>query len=113
MKLVMNLLRYIGIIIYYLPLEHISNNKKLPEEPEWGQRATTRGPGALVARPRGWPRQGGARTPGGPPGCPRLLQILRLGKPSKEEPFFTISPLFRRRRASEVGSTSRLLPGTL
>src|SRR3954463_13481843 len=25
MKLVMNLLRYIGIIIYYLPLEHISN----------------------------------------------------------------------------------------
>src|SRR4051812_42840591 len=26
MKLIMNLLRYIGIIIYYLPLEHISNN---------------------------------------------------------------------------------------
>src|SRR4051812_8111331 len=26
MKLVMNLLRYIGIIIYYLPLEHISKN---------------------------------------------------------------------------------------
>src|SRR3954469_22939064 len=26
MKLVMNLLRYIGIIVYYLPLEHISNN---------------------------------------------------------------------------------------
>src|SRR3954471_3347778 len=26
MKMVMNLLRYIGIIIYYLPLEHISNN---------------------------------------------------------------------------------------
>src|SRR3954470_16651028 len=25
MKLVMNLLRYIGLIIYYLPLEHISN----------------------------------------------------------------------------------------
>src|ERR1041385_3712017 len=25
MKLVMNLFRYIGIIIYYLPLEHISN----------------------------------------------------------------------------------------
>src|SRR3954467_14428158 len=27
MKLVMNFLRYIGIIIYYLPLEHISNTK--------------------------------------------------------------------------------------
>src|SRR3954464_9496784 len=27
MNLVMNLLRYIGIIIYYLPLEHISNKR--------------------------------------------------------------------------------------
>src|SRR3954464_7017595 len=90
-----------------------SAQKNLPEEPKWGQRATTRGPGALVARPRGWPRQGGAWTPGGPPGCPLRLYILCLGKPTKREPFFAISPLFRRRRASEIGSTSRLLPGTL
>src|ERR1043165_48036 len=39
-----------------------SAQKNLPEGPEWGQRATSRGPGALVARPRGWPRQGGAWT---------------------------------------------------
>src|SRR3954471_15777195 len=31
----------------------------LPETPGWGQRATTRGTGALVACPMGWPRQGG------------------------------------------------------
>src|ERR1041385_1350365 len=35
MKLVMNLFRYIGIIIYYLPLEHISN-KKIGDI--WGRR---------------------------------------------------------------------------
>ena len=49
--------------------------RNLPETPGWGQRATTRDPGALVARPRGWPRQGGAWLPGGPPGCPLRLYI--------------------------------------
>ena len=29
MKLLMNLLRYVGIIIYYLPLEHISNRSSI------------------------------------------------------------------------------------
>src|SRR3954466_11859374 len=33
MKLVMNLFRYIGIIIYYLPLEHISNSYDIDELP--------------------------------------------------------------------------------
>src|SRR4051812_42843395 len=47
-----------------------SARRNLPETPGRGQRATTRDPGALVARPRGWPRQGGAWLPGGPPGCP-------------------------------------------
>src|SRR3954464_12275759 len=35
-----------------------SAHRNLPESPGWGQRATTRDPGALVARPRGWSRQG-------------------------------------------------------
>src|ERR1041385_8123770 len=51
-----------------------SAQKNLPEEPEGGQRATTRGPGALVAR------QGGAWTPGVPPGCP----LSPIYSPSRE-----------------------------
>ena len=50
--------------------EKKSGYGNLPESLGSGQRATTRGPGALVARPRAWPRQGGAWNPGGPPGCP-------------------------------------------
>src|ERR1041385_2663317 len=90
-----------------------SAQKNLPKEPKWGQRATTRGPGALVARPRGWPRHGAPGPLVAPLAAPLCLYILRIGKPSKGEPFFAISPLFHRRLASEIGSTSRLLPGTL
>src|SRR3954464_11918940 len=71
--------------------------RKLPETPRWGQRATTRGLGALVARPRVRPRQVAAWTPGGPLSPPFLLYILRDGILSKTEPFFVISPLFLRR----------------
>src|ERR1041385_6518411 len=39
-----------------------------------GQRGPTRAPGALPARPRAGPRQGGTWTPGGSPGCPLRLQ---------------------------------------
>src|SRR3954468_724120 len=45
-------------------------SRKLPESPKWDQRATTRGPGALVARPGGRARQGPSWIPGGPPRCP-------------------------------------------
>src|SRR3954471_18340772 len=51
--------------------------RNLPEEPKWGQRATTRCPGGLPVRTRMGPRQGAAWTPGGPPGCPLHLYILR------------------------------------
>src|SRR3954471_24505208 len=67
-----------------------------------------------------WWRTLGAGRAKGPPGplvaplaSPLRLYILRLGKPSRTEPFFAISPLFRRRRAFEIGSTRRPLPGTL
>src|SRR4051812_12042982 len=65
-----------------------------------GQREPTRAPGALPARPRVGPRQGGAWTPGGPPGCPPSP----IYPSSRETPMtgtlFAISPLFLRRRAS-------------
>ena len=90
-----------------------SVQKNLLEGPEWGQRATTRGPGALVVRPRGWPSQGAPGPLVAPLAAPLRLYILRDEKPSRTEPFFAISPLFRRRRASKIGSASRPLPGTL
>src|SRR3954468_5192253 len=71
------------------------------------------GPGGHPARPHPWPRQGGAWGPGPPLAAPLLLFILRRGETPETEPFFAISPLFRRRRASEIGSTRRPLPGTL
>src|SRR3954469_21157672 len=42
-------------------------SRKLPESPKWDQRATTRGPGALVAQPGGRARQGPFWIPSGPP----------------------------------------------
>src|SRR4051812_16662194 len=52
----------------------------------------------------------------GPPGtlvaplaAPLRFYILRHGKLSKTEPFFVISPLFHRRRASKIGSARRPL----
>src|SRR3954467_8368755 len=47
-----------------------SARRNLPESPGWGQRATTRDPGALVARPKGWPRQGGRLAPWWTPWLP-------------------------------------------
>ena len=41
------------------------------------------------------------------------IYLYRVPKPSRREPFFAISSLFRRRRASKIGSTRRTLPGTL
>src|ERR1041385_6774253 len=67
-----------------------------------------------------WWRIPGAGRARGAPGplvaplaAPLHLYILRDEKPLKTEPFFAISPLFHRRHASEIGSTSRPLPGTL
>src|SRR3954463_5444278 len=88
-----------------------SAQKNLPDEPRWGQRATTRGPGALVARPRGWPRQGGAWTPGGPPGCPLRLYLPPAEKIPNIEVFFPISSLYRRR--FKIEAARRRCPITL
>src|SRR4051794_5862911 len=73
-------------------------------------------PGLQVARWRdlGWGRAG--RPPGplvAPLAAPLRLYISLVPKPSRIEPFFVISPLFRRHRASKIGSTRRPLPGTL
>src|SRR3954470_15232729 len=79
-----------------------------------GARGDPPGPQAPSRRALGW---GHARGPPGPlvapPGCPLRPYILRDGKLPRREPFFVISPLFRRRRASKIGSTRRPLPGTL
>src|ERR1041384_4657241 len=90
-----------------------SAQKNLPDEPEWGQRATTRGPGTLVARPRGWPRQG---APG--PLVAPLAAPLRLYIPPAEEipniqVFFPISSLYHRDRRFKIGAARRSCPGTL
>ena len=73
-------------------------------------------PGAQAPwwRALGVGRARGAPGPLVPPWLPLLrLYILRLGKPSRREPFFAISPLFRCRRASKIGSTVKTLPSTL
>ena len=59
-------------------------------------------------------RAGGAPGPPGPPLMPPFgIYLYRVPKPSRRDPFFAISSLFRRRRASKIGSTRRTLPGTL
>ena len=77
-------------------------------------------PGAAQAAcPRGPPpgRAGGGGGAPGPPSPPLVppfgIYLARVPKPSRTEPFFAISSLFRRRRASKIGSTRRTLPGTL
>src|ERR1041385_2644403 len=75
-------------------------------DPRGGQAATQRGP--TPARARGAPG-----APGPPLAAPFRLFIPRHRKTPEEEPYSANSPLFRRRRASKVGSTRRLLPGTL
>src|SRR4051812_43643444 len=41
-----------------------SASRQLPESPKWGQRSTTRGPSALVARPGGRARRVPSWVPG-------------------------------------------------
>src|SRR4051812_29141301 len=74
-----------------------------PEGIQGGQ--TARGRGQAPGRARGAPR-----APGPPLDAPFRLFIPRDEKPSETEPFFTISPLYRYRRASKIGSTRRPLP---
>src|ERR1041385_3517764 len=94
-------------------IQEKSAYRKLREEPERGQRGARgprRPPG--VAPPLAWP--GGRRGPLVHLLLPPLrLFILRHGETPKTEPYFANSPLFRRRRASEIRSTRRPLPGTL
>src|ERR1041385_7383985 len=94
-------------------IQEKSAYRKLPEEPGRGQRGAR---GAQAATRRG-PTPGRARrapgAPGPPLAAPLRLFILRHGETPEEEPYFANSPLFRRRRASEIGSTRRPLPGTL
>src|SRR3954462_3983826 len=79
-------------------------------EPEGGHQGSRRPGGAtpLLAAPGGAP---------GPPRCPLTspfgLYLTLVPKPSRGEPFFAISSLFRRRHAFKIGSARRTLPGTL
>src|ERR1041385_8239069 len=87
-------------------IQEKSAYRKLPEEPGRGQRGAR---GAQAATQRG-PTPG---APGPPLAAPLRLFIPRHGKTPKVEPYSANSPLFRRRRASQIGSTRRPLPGTL
>src|ERR1041385_3079555 len=79
-----------------------------------GARGPPPGAQAPVWRAPGSGRARGAPRPlVAPLAAPLRLYILRDEKPSRTEPFFAISPLFRRRRASKIGSTRRPLPCTL
>src|ERR1041385_8577276 len=79
-----------------------------------GPKGHHQGPRRPGGAPQGLAAPGGRLDPWWPPWLPPLrLYILRDEKPSRIELFFAISPLFRHRRASEIGSISRRLPGTL
>src|SRR3954467_15286146 len=92
-------------------------------EPEGGHQGSRRPGGAaplLVAPGGGGPpplRGGGGGGAPGPPRSPLTppfgLYLTHVPKPSRREPFFAISSLFRRRRASKIRSARRTLPGTL
>src|SRR4051812_2310558 len=71
-------------------------------------------PQAASGRALRWGRAG--RPPGhlvAPLAAPFRLYIAFILKPPRTEPFFVISPLFRRHRASKIESTRRPLSGTL
>ena len=114
------------LLFFYFSFPPYKKRSKIRENQIKNQRRGTfrknlsgaRGPPPGAQAP--WWRAPGAGRARGAPGplvaplaAPLRLYILRDEKPSKREPFFAISPLFRRRRASEIGSTSRPLPGTL
>src|SRR3954470_14859202 len=86
--------------------EALRRAREGPEGSQGAQAATRRGP--TPGRTRGAPR-----APGPPLAAPLLLFIPRHGKTPEEEPYSANSPMFRRRRASKIGSTRRPLPGTL
>ena len=75
------------------------------------------GPPGLQAPWWRGPPPGHAEGAPGPPRSPLMppfgIYLYRVPKPSRWEPFFAISSMFRRRRASKIGSTRRTLPGTL
>src|ERR1041385_4624433 len=79
-----------------------------------GVRGPPTGTQAATWRGLGSSRAGGEPGPlEAPLAAPLCLFILRVAKPLKTETLFAISPLFRRRRASKIGSASKTLPGTL
>src|SRR4051812_11604720 len=51
--------------------------------------------------------------PGPPLAAPLRLYLLPVMKPSRTEPFFASSPLFRRRHRFKIGAARRPFPGTL
>ena len=111
------------LLFFYFRFPHIKSAPKiqeksdkklaygnLPESPGWGQRATTRDPGALVARPRAWSRQGGAWAPSGPPGYTVCLYITPVEETLRIEVFFPISSLYFRRRRFKIGLPGDAVP---
>ena len=80
-------------------IQEKSAYRELQEKPKQGQRGARGSPGGPTpGRPRGAP---------GPPSPllvpPFGIYTPRIPKPSRTEPFFAISSLFRRRRASKIG----------
>src|SRR4051812_38097117 len=86
---------------------------KLLESPKWGQRATTRGPGALVARPRCMPRCLPSWLPGSSPRCPLGLYLAPAEETPNIDLLFLNSSLYRRRRPFKIGAARRSCPDTL
>ena len=84
-------------------------SRRAREGPEGSQG----GPGGHPAWPHPWPRQGGAWGPWSTSGCPPSPIYPPSRENSRGEPYSANSPLFRRRRASKIGSTRRPLPDTL
>ena len=77
-----------------------SARRNLPESPGWGQRATTKDPGALVARRRDGRTRGAPRSARGAPGSlvPPWLPPFAYILPPRRKPLisnsFSRSPLY-------------------
>src|SRR3954469_9307669 len=90
-----------------------SARRNLLETPGWGQMDTTRDPGALVARPRGWSCQGAPGSLVDPLAAPLRLYLPPAEEIPNIEVFFPISSLYRRCRCFKIGAARRRCPGTL